>query len=58
VRWPRSTRDAERRAVTLLTDRRDALDRLTELLLERETVDSILHRRLPIGPNGLRVVRS
>jgi cell division protease FtsH len=56
-------REAERRAVTLLTDRRDALNRLTELLLERETVDgadvdAILNPPPTISPNGLRVVRS
>ena len=55
-------RDAERRAVTLLTDRRDALNRLTDLLLERETVDgtdvdAALNPPPPISPNGLRVVR-
>ena len=32
-------REAEGRATELLGDHRDALDRLTELLLERETVD-------------------
>jgi cell division protease FtsH len=32
-------REAEQRATTMLGDHRDALDRLTELLLERETVD-------------------
>jgi cell division protease FtsH len=32
-------RQAERRALDLLGEHRDALDRLTELLLERETVD-------------------
>jgi len=32
-------RQAEQRATALLTKHRDALDRLTELLLERETVD-------------------
>jgi cell division protease FtsH len=55
-------REAERRAVTLLTDRRDALNRLTDLLLERETVDgadvdTALNPPPPISPNGLRVVR-
>jgi hypothetical protein len=39
------------------------LNRLTELLLERETVDgadvdSILNPPPPVSPNGLRVVRS
>jgi len=56
-------RDAERRAVSLLTDRRVALDRLTELLLERETVDgtavdAILGRYPPISTNGRQVARS
>jgi len=32
-------REAEQRAITALTDHRDELDRLTELLVERETVD-------------------
>jgi cell division protease FtsH len=32
-------REAEGRATVMLSDHRDALDRLTELLLERETVD-------------------
>jgi cell division protease FtsH len=32
-------REAERRATAMLTTHRDALDRLTQLLLERETVD-------------------
>jgi cell division protease FtsH len=32
-------REAEHRATAMLTSHRDALDRLTELLLERETVD-------------------
>lgn len=31
--------EAEQRALTLLIDHREALDRLTELLLERETID-------------------
>jgi cell division protease FtsH len=54
-------REAERRATTLLVEHRDALDRLTELLLERETVDGtdvdqILGRipgqHQPIGATG------
>jgi cell division protease FtsH len=54
-------RQAERRATGLLTDHRDALDRLTEVLLERETidgtdVDEILGRvpgqRQPVGATG------
>ncbi|HEX6405050.1 MAG TPA: ATP-dependent zinc metalloprotease FtsH [Pseudonocardiaceae bacterium] len=32
-------REAEQRAVTMLTNHRRALDRLTDLLLERETID-------------------
>jgi cell division protease FtsH len=32
-------RAAEKQAITTLTDHRDSLDRLTDLLLERETVD-------------------
>jgi cell division protease FtsH len=54
-------RQAEKRAIALLTDHRDALDRLTELLLERETidgtdVDEVLGRvpgqRQPVGATG------
>jgi cell division protease FtsH len=54
-------READRRAAVMLTDRRDLLDRLTELLLERETVDGtdldrILGRvpgdRAPIGASS------
>jgi cell division protease FtsH len=60
-------RDAEQRAVTLLTDRRDDLDRLTELLLERETIDGtdvdMIIGRVPESPapgstNGHRAWRS
>jgi len=36
----RLLREAEQRALGTLRARRDSLDRLTELLLERETVDS------------------
>lgn len=32
-------REAEQRATVLLTGHRHALDRLTEMLLERETID-------------------
>jgi cell division protease FtsH len=32
-------REAEQRALKLLTERRDALDRLIDVLLERETID-------------------
>jgi cell division protease FtsH len=54
-------RDAERRATALLTEHRDALERLTELLLERETVDGtdvdevlgrIPGQAQPIGATG------
>jgi cell division protease FtsH len=54
-------REAEDRAAVMLSEHRDALDRLTELLLERETVDGtdvdgILGRipgqRQPIGATG------
>jgi cell division protease FtsH len=54
-------REAEQRATELLTEHRDALDRLTELLLERETVDGtdvdeVLGRvpgqRQPVGATG------
>jgi len=54
-------RDAEQRATAMLTAHRDALDRLTELLLERETldgtdVDEVLGRvpghRQPVGATG------
>ena len=47
-------REAEHRATTTLTDHRDELDRLTELLMERETVDGtdvdqILGRDPPVA---------
>jgi cell division protease FtsH len=54
-------RQAESRAIRMLTEHRDALDRLTELLLERETidgtdVDEVLGRvpgqRQPVGATG------
>jgi cell division protease FtsH len=54
-------RQAERRATAMLAEHRDALDRLTELLLERETVDGtdvdevlgrIPGQRQPIGATG------
>jgi cell division protease FtsH len=54
-------RQAEQRATAMLTDHRDALERLTELLLERETVDGtdvdeVLGRvpgqRQPVGATG------
>jgi cell division protease FtsH len=54
-------RQAEQRATALLTDNRDALDRLTELLLERETVDGtdvdqvlgrIPGQHQPVGATG------
>jgi cell division protease FtsH len=53
--------EAEQRATELLTSHRDALDRLTELLLERETVDGtdvdevlgrIPGQHQPIGATG------
>jgi len=53
--------EAEQRATAMLTDHRDALDRLTELLLERETVDGtdvdevlgrVPGRRQPVGATG------
>ena len=54
-------REAEDRATGMLGEHRDALDRLTELLLERETVDGtdvdevlgrIPGQRQPIGATG------
>jgi cell division protease FtsH len=54
-------RQAEERATRMLTEHRDALERLTELLLERETVDGtdvdevlgrIPGQRQPIGATG------
>jgi cell division protease FtsH len=54
-------REAEGRARGMLTEHRDALDRLTDLLLERETVDGtdvdgvlgrIPGQRQPIGATG------
>jgi cell division protease FtsH len=54
-------REAEQRALSLLGEHRDALDRLADLLLERETVDGtdvdeILGRvpgqRQPVGATG------
>jgi cell division protease FtsH len=54
-------REAEDRATTMLGEHRDALDRLTELLLERETVDGtdvdgvlgrIPGQHQPIGATG------
>jgi cell division protease FtsH len=54
-------REAEQRATGLLSEHRDALERLTELLLERETIDGtdldeILGRvpgqRQPVGATG------
>jgi cell division protease FtsH len=35
----RLLREAEQRALDLLTERRDALDRLIDVLLDRETID-------------------
>jgi cell division protease FtsH len=46
-------REAEKQATTTLTDHRDELDRLTELLLERETVDGTdVDRILGRGPGS------
>ena len=54
-------REAEDRATAMLSEHRDALDRLTDLLLERETVDGtdvdevlgrIPGQRQPIGATG------
>jgi cell division protease FtsH len=54
-------RAAEDRARTMLSEHRDALERLTELLLERETVDGtdvdgvlgrIPGQRQPVGATG------
>jgi cell division protease FtsH len=54
-------REAEQRATAMLTDHKDALDRLTDLLLERETVDGtdvdemlgrVPGRRQPVGATG------
>jgi cell division protease FtsH len=41
--------EAEQRAITLLIDHREALDRLTALLLERETIDGSDVQRLLAG---------
>jgi cell division protease FtsH len=54
----RLLREAEQRALELLTERRDGLDRLIEVLLERETVDgaevdAVLRSPAPRrGPHG------
>jgi cell division protease FtsH len=50
-------REAEERSLAILIDHREALDRLTDLLLERETIDGsdvkrILASSLPISLNG------
>jgi cell division protease FtsH len=54
-------RAADARAAELLTSHRDALDRLTDLLLERETVDGtdvdeilgrVPGRSAPVGATG------
>ena len=54
-------RQAEQRATAMLTEHRDALERLTELLLERETIDGtdldevlgrVPGRRQPVGATG------
>jgi cell division protease FtsH len=60
-------RQAEQRATALLGDHRDALERLTGLLLERETVDGtdvdevlgrVPGRRQPVGATGHSVTAS
>jgi cell division protease FtsH len=54
-------RQAEQRATAMLTEHRDALERLTELLLERETIDGtdldellgrVPGQRQPVGATG------
>jgi cell division protease FtsH len=54
-------REAEQRATAMLTEHRDALDRLTGLLLERETIDGtdldellgrVPGQRQPVGATG------
>ena len=59
-------RDAEERALGLLREHRGALDRLTELLLERETVDGtdvdevlgrVPGRQQPVGATGHAAVK-
>jgi cell division protease FtsH len=50
-------RQAEERGLAIVIDHREALDRLTDLLLERETIDGsdvkrILDSSLPISLNG------
>jgi cell division protease FtsH len=54
-------REAEQRATAMLTEHRDALERLVELLLERETIDGtdldellgrVPGQRQPIGATG------
>ncbi len=56
-------REAEERALALLREHRDTLDRLTDLLLERETIDGtdldallgrIPGQREPVGASGHR----
>jgi cell division protease FtsH len=50
-------REAEQRAITALSEHRDELDRLTELLMERETVDGTdVDRILGHDPAGRRPV--
>jgi cell division protease FtsH len=59
-------REAERRAMDVLSEHRDALDRLTELLLERETVDGtdvdeilgrVPGRKQPVGATGHAAIK-
>ncbi len=55
--------DAEQCAITLLIDHRELLDRLTALLLERETVDGsdvqrLLAASLPVPGSGYPQIRA
>jgi cell division protease FtsH len=50
-------REAEERGLAILIDHREALDRLTDLLLDQETIDGsdverILDSSLPISVTG------
>ena len=50
-------REAEERSLVILIDHREALDRLTDLLLDQETIDGsdvkrILNSSLPISLTG------
>jgi cell division protease FtsH len=48
----RLLKEAGARASQLLTDHRDALDRLTQLLLEKETIDGSEVLAVAAGPAG------